>query len=607
MKISVQKLIVIGLVILSAGLLIGWFIFSGSTSVKNLSADDHSHTEVINGETVWTCSMHPQIRQGEPGQCPICGMDLIPLEEDEGDGIDPMAISMSPTAMQLASVATAQAGSLRPVKNIQLNGKVQEDERLVYSQTSHFPGRIEKLMVNFTGEYVKKGQPIAYLYSPELVTAQEELFEAYKIREKQPNLYKAAREKLKNWKLEEAQIDAVINTGEAKDEFPINADHSGYVIAKNINLGDHVKAGQAIYEIADLSQVWVLFDIYESDLPWISRGDSVYFTVASLPGKTFEGKLDFIDPVINPQTRVAQARVVVDNIDKKLKPEMFASGLIKAELEERKDQLIIPESAVLWTGKRSVVYVKTSEGKGLHFMMREVVLGPSLENSYIVESGLVAGEEIAVSGAFSIDAAAQLSGKPSMMAPEGGAAMIGHNHGEMNQSSSQMDHSKHLLSEQLKVNKFDQTYASDPKFQGQLQAVFNAYLPVKDALIQSDAKTASQEAENLQATIDKVNMKLVKGEGHIEWMKDLEVLQESTEGIVRESDIEKARMMLSPLSDQLYHSLKKFEVKIGGYRQFCPMAKNNQGAFWLSNSEKILNPYFGDAMLTCGEITEDLN
>lgn len=156
MKISVQKLIVIGLVILSAGLLIGWFIFSGSTSVKNLSADDHSHTEVINGETVWTCSMHPQIRQGEPGQCPICGMDLIPLEEDEGDGIDPMAISMSPTAMQLASVATAQAGSLRPVKNIQLNGKVQEDERLVYSQTSHFPGRIEKLMVNFTGEYVKK-------------------------------------------------------------------------------------------------------------------------------------------------------------------------------------------------------------------------------------------------------------------------------------------------------------------------------------------------------------------------------------------------------------------------------------------------------------------
>ncbi|MEM9389167.1 MAG: efflux RND transporter periplasmic adaptor subunit [Bacteroidota bacterium] len=601
MKISVQKLIVIGLVILSAGLFLGWFFFGGNASV-----DEHSHTEVINAETVWTCSMHPQIRQGEPGQCPICGMDLIPLEEDNGDGVDPMAISMSPTAMQLANVATAQVGSLRPIKNIQLNGKVQEDERLVFSQTSHFPGRIEKLTVNFTGEYVREGQPIAYLYSPELVTAQEELFEAYKIKESQPRLYKAAREKLKNWKLTEAQIDAVINTGEAKDEFPINADHSGYVIAKNVNLGDHVKAGQAIYEIANLSQVWVLFDIYESDLPWISKGDSVYFTVASLPGKRYEGKLDFIDPVIDPQTRVAQARVVIKNTDKNLKPEMFASGLIKAELEERKDQLIIPKSAVLWTGKRSVVYVKTSEGKGLHFMMREVVLGPSLEDSYIVESGLMAGEEIAISGAFSIDAAAQLAGKPSMMAPEGGAAMTGHNHGGMNQGSSQTDHSEHQMSGQLEVNQSDQTYSSDPKFQQQLQAVFTAYLPVKDALIESDAKTASQEAKKLQSIIDKVDMKLVKGEAHMEWMNDLEVLQKATKGIANETEVEKARIMLSPLSDQLFHTLTKFQIEVDGYRQYCPMAFDFKGAFWLSDSDKIFNPYFGDAMLTCGNVEEEL-
>lgn len=604
MKISIQKLVLIGLAILAAGLFIGWLVFSNSPS-----SDEHSHTEVINGETVWTCSMHPQIRQGEPGQCPICGMDLIPLDDDSGEGIDPMAVSMSPVAMQLANVATAQVGSLRPVKNIQLNGKVQEDERLVFSQASHIPGRLEKLMVNFTGEYVSKGKPIAYLYSPELVTAQEELFEAYKIRESQPRLYKAAREKLKNWKLTESQIDEVLSTGKTKDEFPINADYSGYVIEKNVNLGDHVKAGQAIYEIANLSRIWVLFDIYESDLPWITKSDSVYFTVASLPGKRFEGQIDFIDPVIDPKTRVAQARVVVQNSDQSLKPEMFASGIIKAELEERKDQLIIPKSAVLWTGKRSVVYVKTSESKGLHFRMREVTLGPSLEDSYIVESGLMAGEEIAISGTFSIDAAAQLAGKPSMMAPEGGAAMTGHNHAGKTTSvsaSTQQDHSQHQMSDMPKVNEMDEGFEADPTFKKQLIDIFQNYLPIKDALIESDISPASEAAKELLETINRVDMSLVKGDAHMAWMRDLDVLKKATNGIADETDVEKARMMLSPLSDQLFHTLKKFQVKVGGYRQYCPMAFDNKGAFWLSSSDKILNPYFGDAMLTCGNVEEEL-
>ena len=203
MKISIRTLILVIVATLAGGLLLGWAFFGGS------SEPEHSHTEVIDGETVWTCSMHPQIRQNEPGDCPICGMDLIPLEDDNGEGIDPMAITMSPTAMQLANVVTAIVGSESAMKTIRLNGKVQEDERLIFSQTTHFPGRIEKLSVNFTGEYVSKGSVIASLYSPQLVTAQEELFEAYKIRESQPNLFRAAREKLKNWKLTEAQIDQI--------------------------------------------------------------------------------------------------------------------------------------------------------------------------------------------------------------------------------------------------------------------------------------------------------------------------------------------------------------------------------------------------------------
>ncbi len=422
-----KKIIIIALSTLAIGLLLGWLIFGGSSETK--MDDEHQYTTEMAGETVWTCSMHPQIRQGEPGDCPICGMDLIPLDNDDGEELDPMAVSMSPTAMQLADIRTATVGTMDPVKTVRLNGKVQEDERLVSSQSSHIPGRIERLNVNFTGEYVRRGQVIAYIYSPELVTAQEELFEAQKIKETQPQLFKSARAKLKNWKLSDSQIDKILESGTPSDEFPITADISGYVLSKNVNVGDYVKRGEPIYEIANLSRVWVLFDVYESDMPWISKGDQVQFTVQSLPGKTFESKISFLDPVIDPKTRVAKARVEVPNKDNQLKPEMFVSGTVEATLPKKSNNVVVPKTAVMWTGKRSVVYVKNTTGSGVSFMMRDVMLGPGLGDSFIVESGLEEGEEIAVNGTFSIDAAAQLAGKPSMMSPEGGPAMTGHNHG----------------------------------------------------------------------------------------------------------------------------------------------------------------------------------
>ncbi len=599
MNISIKILIIVAAVTLVSGLLLGWVFFGGS------SESEHSHTEVIDGETVWTCSMHPQIRQNEPGSCPICGMDLIPLEADNGEGIDPMAIVMSPTAMQLANIVTAAVGSKSAMKTIRLNGKVQEDERLMFSQTTHFPGRIEKLSVNFTGEYVSIGSVVAYLYSPQLVTAQQELLETYKIRENQPNLYQATREKLRNWKLSEKQIDQILSSEKVNGQFPVLAERSGYVTNKKVNLGDYVNRGQTLYEISNLSTVWVQFDIYENDLPWIDRGDSIEFSISSLPGQSFKGIIDYIDPVINPKTRVAKARVVVQNNNHKLKPQLFATGELKANLGRAGDQLTVPKSAVLWTGKRSVVYVKFKSNEGLHFMMREVTLGPALGDAYVVAKGLELGEEIAVNGTFSIDAAAQLAGKPSMMAPEGGAAMTGHNHG-MNQEETQNEQSLDQIEGQLKVNKSDEAFESDEKFRKQLQAVYAAYLPVKDALIQSDPKMARKEAQNLQAIIEMVDMQLVKGDAHMEWMKDLEVLQEATNGISNETDVENARALLSQLSDQLFFTLKKFQVGVKGYRQFCPMAFDFKGAFWLSDSDEILNPYFGDAMLTCGSVEEEL-
>lgn len=599
MKLTTRTVIFYFIATLASGLLLGWVLFGKSSEAE------HAHTEMVEDETTWTCSMHPQIRQKEPGSCPICGMELIPLKEDNVENMDVMSISMSPTAMQLASVATAIVGKKEAVKTVRLNGKVKEDERLVYNQTTHFPGRVEKLLVNFTGEYVRKGSTIAYLYSPELVTAQEELFETYKIKDQQPSLYKASREKLTNWKLSNSMIDEIISSGKTREAFPITADQSGYVLNKKVNLGDYVKRGQPMYEIANLSQVWVLFEVYESDLPWVNKNDSIHFTISSLPGQHFKSKISYIDPVIDPKTRVAQARVVVQNSSQKLKPEMFASGIVESTLKNTNEGLVVPKSAVMWTGKRSVVYVKSQTDQGVYFKMREVTLGPALGDAFLVEEGLETGEEIAVNGTFSIDAAAQLAGKPSMMSREGGQAMTGHNHGGASTTVQEND-SQHEMSEQLEVNKSDQVYDGSQSFKDQLKLVFESYLPVKDALVASDVKAAGSKARQLLQSLNQVDMELLKGDALMVWMKDLEVLREAANAIANGEDLERTRSLLSPLSDQLYHTLKKFQVEANGFRQFCPMAFNNQGAFWLSDSEEIRNPYFGDAMLTCGNVDTEL-
>ncbi|MGB3467117.1 MAG: efflux RND transporter periplasmic adaptor subunit [Cyclobacteriaceae bacterium] len=594
MKISIKTLIIVAISTLAGGLLLGWLFFGGT---GNSSTEEHNHETEVAGETTWTCSMHPQIRSNEPGDCPICGMDLIPVDQDEHE-VNAMAVSMSPTAMQLANVTTEIVGKMTPVKSLRLNGKVQEDERLVYSHTSHIPGRIEKLMVNFTGEYITTGKPIAYIYSPDLVTAQEELFEAVKIRESQPALYKAARGKLKNWKLNDSQIDGIINSGEPLDEFPINADISGYVTEKNVNLGDYIKRGQSIYEIANLSKVWVLFELYESDMTWVKKGDLVTFTVASLPGEEFEGKIDFIDPVIDPKTRVANARLEVANRDLKLKPEMFVSGTLKAQLPMQTDAVIVPETAVMWTGERSVVYVKETTGKGISFLMREVELGAALGKSYLIEEGLEPGEEIAVNGTFSIDAAAQLAGKPSMMSPEGGPVMTGHNHGGSASTPAKTNQSHEKSIKQV-------TISGEAK--KTLQPLFTDYLKVKDALVNDDLEGAQKAAAPFQKSLDKINMSLFTGDAHQVWMDYSSQAKQAVQHVAHFQDIKEMRNAFQPLSNAMIGLAKAFDpIDEAMYVQHCPMADSNNGADWLSLSDEIKNPYFGASMLTCGEVTEEL-
>ncbi len=418
MKTSVKKYLS-PLAFLIIGLFIGWLIFGSSSNTESSkkSSDISSTQSVENNakETIWTCSMHPQIRRKKPGKCPICGMTLIPLENANSTDENPAAVQMTEAAVRLANIQTRIARLERPEKELFLNGKIKIDERRIYNQIAHISGRIEKLYVNFEGQYVSKGQKIAAIYSPELFAAQKELLEAAKLKSSLPDLYKSAVEKLKLWKITDEQIREIVKNGKVKSQIDILADVSGFVVKQNAFLGSQIKRGDVLFKIADLKKVWVVLDAYETDLIWIKKGDLVKFAIPSLPGKEFRAKISHIDPVIDAKTRTVKVWSEIDNSDGVFKPETFVYAKLKAKLPFKEKKIILPKTAVLWTGKRSVVYVKLPNKKYPTFEMREVVLGNDLGKSYIIEKGIKPGEEIAVYGTFKIDAAAQLAGKFSSM------------------------------------------------------------------------------------------------------------------------------------------------------------------------------------------------
>lgn len=407
MKQIILNKYVYAALILAGGIVIGRFLWHPAP------VEPHPATGNAAAE-VWTCSMHPQIRTGEPGKCPICGMDLVLLGPGHHEG-DSLSVHLTPEAMALANVTTSAVILARPQKELILYGKVEADERKVQVQAAHIPGRVEKLHVNFTGEPVVPGQTLALIYSPELITAQQELLEASAFRQQQPAIYNAAREKLVRWKMPESWIREVEKTLQVQQAVEITSNTMGVVSKRFINQGDYVEQGSALFEIADLSRVWVVFEAYESDMAFLKKGDGVRFEVNSFPGEAFKGTVEYIDPVIDPETRVARLRLSISNPGGRLKPGMFVTGNVTASLPHNDNSLVIPETAVLWTGRRSVVYVRESGTMEPLFRMREIELGPLVGSSYVVAAGLYEGEEVVTRGAFSVDAAAQLAGKPSMM------------------------------------------------------------------------------------------------------------------------------------------------------------------------------------------------
>ena len=603
LKIFSHKWINNGL-LLVLGIFLGW-IFFHSSGRKN---EIHNHQSEMTQGTIWTCAMHPQIKMPQPGKCPICGMDLIPLVKSGSSQISPGAIHLTKEAAELANVLTTKVSKQNPVKEVRLYGKVQVDERLFQSQVAHVPGRIEKLFVNFTGETVRKGQKLAEIYSPELVTAQQELLETVKTKQIQPELYEASKEKLRQWKLTDEQIGSIESSGTIIKNFEVLSNTAGTVISRKISSGDYVSEGTVLFDIADLSHVWVLFDAYETDLSFISQGQNVKFSMQAIPGTDFSGNIVFIDPVIDPVTRVAKVRVEASNLNGKLKPEMFATGVVTSNLKEHRNNIVIPKSSVLWTGKRSIVYVKEPGSDEPVFNLREIELGPMLGDSYVVTDGLSEGEEIVTSGTFSIDAAAQLEGKPSMMNPRGekSTAMPEMIMPVDSESGNKQDMTGMNMSEKKEPEQVKRTLNVD--FIMQLNNILDKYIILKNSLVNDDSKRVIQDSKNIQNALSKVDIKLLSGDDHIKWMEISGVISKSLSEMIKTNDLEQQRTSFQSVSKNLYDAIKTFGLTGKTvYYQYCPMFDNNRGGYWISEKEAISNPYFGEKMLTCGETKEIIN
>ncbi|WP_047416541.1 efflux RND transporter periplasmic adaptor subunit [Cellulophaga sp. Hel_I_12] len=559
------------------GLLGGWLIFGNSTNNKTETTEIHEHSDKST-EQMWTCSMHPQIMQPEPGDCPICGMDLIPAETG-AEGLAFNEIKLTENAMALANIQTTIVGSAKASYGdgmISLSGKITENEENNAVQASYFDGRIEKLNVNYEGQKVNKGQLLATMYAPNLVAAQQELITTASLKESQPALYRAVRNKLKNWKLSNKQIEAIEASGSVQDNFPIYATVSGTVAEVIAKEGDYVKQGQPILRVSNLNSVWAAFDAYENQISNVKEGQNIKIVTNAYPNKEFDAQVSFIDPLVNNATRTVTVRATLKNTEGLLKPGMFVNGKLKGLSESNSELIAIPATAVLWTGERSLIYVKTNPNEPI-FEMREIVIANRSEKNYTIKEGIENGDEIVTNGTFSVDAAAQLQGKKSMM-----------NKGKKETSAMPLS--------QMKIE-------LPASFQRDFKKVLKTYAKMKDAFVSSDVIQVSTFAKELSKSLQSIAISSLGKMEQAHITKTIEML----DAIIENDNLENQRAYFVILNENIVPIAMNIEDSEGIlYVQKCPMANNNKGAVWLSTHKDIRNPYYGDAMLTCGSVIEEI-
>ncbi|MCO5067304.1 MAG: efflux RND transporter periplasmic adaptor subunit [Kiritimatiellae bacterium] len=569
-----------------------------SPTPKTALADEAAHA--VAEDTIWTCSMHPQIRQPHPGKCPLCGMDLTPLHSGSNKQLGPRQIELSPAARAIAQIETAPVERRFVESEIRMVGKIAFDSTRARDVTVLADGVIERLFVNYEGVPLRKGDHLAEIYSPEVLAAQKELLAAQRSGNAE-----GARQKLSLLGVLDEEIDATLQRGTASRTFTVRSPVDGVLVSKNGNEGHWLNRGDTLATITDNTAVWALLDAYESDLGSIHYGQLVELTVEALPGRTFTGHVAFIPPELNDQTRSAKIRLNVPNPDGSLKPGMFVRatllarqsvsgkevspeladkwicpmhpevikaapgtcdicdmalvptlelGFVSADAVTSIPPLVIPATAPLLTGRRAIVYVADPHSPGL-YEGREVELGPRAGNFYIVKEGLREGEQVVVRGNMKIDSAAQLLAKPSMMSP---------------------------------VETAEENAAELEPYAESFNALLHAYLDLAGALANDDLDGAHANAAQLQEAAK----------------ADFPRIATHATTLVAAKSLDTARIAFGLISQPVVAIAREHaaDLRERAFIAFCPMANDDKGAEWLQRTEAILNPYFGDEMLTCGVI-----
>jgi len=626
----------VALILIALALFIGYTI--GSPPSLPSVVKDHSERagSVESGPQFYTCSMHPSVRLKDPNaRCPICFMDLIPVMERGGASIE-MRLTLSESAKAMSQIETASVGRFFPSAETRLFGKLVHDETSVARISAYFPGRIDRLFVNYIGVSVQQGDHLAELYSPDLIASFEELRQAKKsfdqagdsssfLRDTARQTLAASREKLRLFGLTQEQVAQVESGDYESDELTIYAPIGGVVTNLAAREGDYLDTGDPIATVSDLSRLWLDLEAYESQLSMLRWGLPVTFTVEAHPGEVFEGRVSFIEPIVDERTRTAAVRVAVDNTNRRLKPGMFATAVVRAKIAADgavisdelagkwvspmhptvvKDSpgtcdvcgmdlvsaeslgivgdssqavmpMVIPRTAVLFTGTRSVVYVQVPDQDEPAYEGRTIELGSRAGDYYTVRSGLNEGDQVVVHGAFRIDSAMQILAKPSMMMPSGREAPVL----ESTVNSSVSD-----------------------EFAKSLNPVYTAYLQAQEQLANDDLGGFFDAAQRLKMAVNFVDSDELGGEILETWKRSSTGLKLS--GSV--TTIDSARAEFEKFTLAILELQSQFGQATEGtlYTAFCPMAFDMKGAKWVQRGTEVNNPYFGSQMLRCGTIEE---
>ena len=616
-----------GLIILS--LLATTFVLGRYTAPEPAPTEEELPT--AEGPDHWTCPMHPEIDLPDPVPCPKCGMKLV--KKTKGDDLGPRQMSMSEASRKLAEIETTEVTRRFLTKPVRMTGKVDYDETGVQTIAARVPGRIDRMFVDYTGVSVKKGDHLVSLYSPSLLTAQQELLEARKrlqntadesskfLRESNQEAYRSARDKLLLWGLSAATLDALVKRGKAEDHMGIDSPSAGVVIEKFVDQGDYVTEGSKVYRVADLSKLWVRLDAYEQDLSWLRFGQSVAIQTEALPGEVFERWIAFIAPILDNKIRTVKVRVNVANDAGKLKPGMFVRAVVRSRVAdggrvldtrlagkwvspmhpeiikdepgkcdvcgmalvtaeemgyvssvEAEKPIVVPTSAVLVTGTRAVVYVAVPNRKQPTYEGRVVILGPRAGDSYIIRSGLNEHERVVVHGAFRIDSSMQIAAKPSMMSmPSESSLFLG---------------------------------ADTEVFRRSLAPLFDVYFAMQKRLAGDDLPGAKTAATKLTTALASVNAAALSHGPAMTWREERRLIATAVAAMKNAEVIAALRVQFRELSRSILTLEQSFRHPTAGmhYETFCPMAFGNRGASWLQAEKTILNPYFGKSMLYCGEV-----